>query len=183
MCRAAVTATALFTASAALAQPPASPLNAYAYADCSATNAPQVRIVSYDRSRFRRRCRASAPTPAVRSHLQRRRPTSSSIDADHDCRRCDRKADRTRAAIVVSGRRRLCAATSGTVTMQRGADGSLTGQILGVNGDRPARMNRFTAVWTGIDEEVRVGHAVKPDVHRYDFLDLHARRVPPSPRR
>ena len=99
--RAAVTAAALFTASVALAQPAASPLSAYSYADCSATNAPQVRIVLYTgASSSRLACQRTDARGA--SHLQRHRGQARH-DADYDYRRCDERRTERRRPVVSGG--------------------------------------------------------------------------------
>lgn len=142
--RAAVTVAALFTASVALAQPAASPLSAYSYADCSATNTPQVRIVLYT-GVVPATLPASAPTPAV--HLVFNgtadklvtTPITIAVDA--------MKGGPNAAALSCPVVGDCVPATSGTVTVQRGADGALTGQYSAQWPIGPPRTNRFTAVW------------------------------------
>ena len=142
--RAAVTVAALFTASVALAQPAASPLSAYSYADCSATNTPQVRIVLYT-GLVPATLPASAPTPAV--HLVFNgtadklvtTPITIAVDA--------MKGGPNAAALSCPVVGDCVPATSGTVTVQRGADGALTGQYSAQWPIGPPRTNRFTAQW------------------------------------
>jgi hypothetical protein len=142
--RAAVTVAALFTASIALAQPAASPLSAYSYADCSAANTPQVRIVLYTGA-VPAALPASAPTPAVHLILNGTAdkivttPITISTDAI--------KGGPNAAALSCPVVGDCAPATSGTVTVQRGADGTLTGQYTAQWGTTPPRSNRFAAGW------------------------------------
>ena len=144
MFRAAVTVAALFTASVALAQPAASPLSAYSYTDCSATNAPQVRVVLFTGT-VPAALPASAPTPAV--HLifngtaDKLATTPITITADAI------KGGPNAAALSCPVVGDCVPAQSGTVTVSRGADGSITGQYSAQWPIGPPRMNRFTAPW------------------------------------
>ena len=142
--RAAVAMAALLTASVALAQPAASPLSAYSYADCSATNTPQVRIVVFTGA-VPAAMPASAPTPAV--HLifngtaDKIPTTPITISADAA------KGGPNAAAVSCPVVGDCVPATSGTVTVTRGADGTLTGQYSAQWPIGPPRMNRFSAGW------------------------------------
>ena len=142
--RAVVAMATLFTATVALAQPAASPLSAYSYADCSATNAPQVRIVVFT-GVVPAAMPASAPTPAV--HLifngtaDKLATTPITIAADA------MKGGPNAAALSCPVVGDCVPATSGTVTVQRGADGTLTGQYSAQWPIGPPRMNRFSASW------------------------------------
>jgi hypothetical protein len=134
----------LLAASTVQAQDRPSPLNSYAYADCSASNAPQIRIVLFT-GPVPAALPASAPTPAVHLIVNSAAdklasgPITIAVDAV--------KGGPNAAALSCPVVGDCVPAQSGTVTVSRGPDGSITGQYSAQWPIGPPRTNRFTAPW------------------------------------